>query len=264
MIFYIGPYTHVCGILAGNGAASNGKYKGVAPECTLLCGKVLDQKGAGSLQNLLAGLEWVIELKKDFPIRILNISIEMEQTTNLDPEEVSYMQHFMEFLWKENVIIVAAAGNKGPGPMSISPIGEAGNCICVGCHDGDYTGAGGRTCAEYSGRGPGKAQEEISLMRNPLKKPDLVAPGTDIVSCSNKAFRRNHVWHHAYIAKSGTSMATPLVSGACALCLQKYPEITNKQVQRNLLRTAKDLGENWNAQGAGMLQVTKLLENVMK
>lgn len=250
----------MCGILAGNGEASRGIYRGIAPECSLICGKVLDGHGAGSLRNLLAGLQWVMHLMREYPIRIINISIEMEQSANLDRLEVSTLQQFLDFFWKSNVLVIAAAGNKGPAPMSISPISESGGCICVGCHDGSYVGVGGRTCAEYSARGPSRTPQGSIGEGNPLKKPDIVAPGTDIISCNHRIFWRNHAWHRAYIAKSGTSMATPIVSGACALYLQKYPNATNIQLRRNLLAATQDMGENWSTQGAGMLQMNKLLE----
>lgn len=247
------PYTHVCGILAGNGFASAGKYKGIAPECLLVCGKVLDYKGGGSLRSLLKGLQWIINIRKELPIRILNISIEMEADANFNPDEWKQMHHYLEMLWQDDVMIIAAAGNRGPEPMSISPISENGCCVCVSCNDGDFVGAGGRTCAKYSGRGPGKGDIQPSRMDNPLKKPDIVAPGTDIISCSNKL-------HPFYISKSGTSMATPLVSGACALFMQKYPNATNIQVKRCLIYSARDLGETWDIQGAGMLSVRGLLQ----
>lgn len=247
-----GHGTHVCGILAGNGAASKGKYKGIAPECLLLCGKVLDKKGGGSLKNLIQGLQWIIELKKSYPIRVLNISIEMESDDSIDKEEWVIFKRYMERIWAEDIMIVAAAGNKGPNLMTLSPIGECASCICVGCHDGDYKGNGGRLCNEYSSRGPGKDLE--SSISNPLKKPDIVAPGTDIISCHYKYTLS------PYIAKSGTSMSAPIVSGACALCLQKYPKLGSMDLRRMLLNSAKDLGESWSKQGAGMLQIASLLE----
>lgn len=64
-----------------------------------------------------------------------------------------------------------------------------------------------------------------------------------------------------YIAKSGTSMATPIVSGAAALVLQKYPRMSNEEFLRRVALTATDLGEPWNKQGFGMLNVRRLLEN---
>lgn len=251
----IGPCTHVCGILAGSGIASREKYRGIAPECTIVSGKILDEKGGGSLKNLLKGLQWIDEIRKTLPIRILNISVEMGTDAKLDKEELKLMHEYFEYLWEGGVLIVAAAGNHGPKPMSISPISENGCCICVGCHDEGFVGKSGRSCSDYCGRGPGKGVLAMSRTDNPLKKPDIVAPGTEIVSCSHKM-------PHYYVSKSGTSMATPMVSGACALFLQKYPETTNIQLKRCLLTSARDLGEPWNIQGAGMLSVKRLLQSV--
>ena len=179
-----GHGTHVCGILAGNGAASRGRYRGIAPECQLLCGKVLDRKGGGNLKNLIRGLEWVLELKKRYMVKVLNISIEMESDESIDKNEWASLRKYMENIWLAGIVIVAAAGNRGPNLMTLSPIGECASCICVGCHDGDYKGKGSRLCNEYSSRGPGR--DLNNLITNPLKKPDIVAPGTDIVSCNNK------------------------------------------------------------------------------
>ncbi len=247
-----GHGTHVCGILAGNGAMSRGKYRGIAYESILVCGKVLDRNGAGSLKNLIQGLEWILEVSDRYPIRVLNISIEMDSEDNLNKEELFLLKRYLGMLWERGMVIVAAAGNKGPNPMTLSPIGECGACICVGCHDGEYRSAKGRLCSEYSSRGPGK-REDVTEMVNPLKKPDIVAPGTDIVSCN---YRYNIM---PYVAKSGTSMSAPIVSGACALCLQKYPWISNVELRRMVAGTARDLGEKWSVQGAGMVQVGGML-----
>ncbi|MDE6220020.1 MAG: S8 family serine peptidase, partial [Lachnospiraceae bacterium] len=176
-----GHGTHVSGILGGSGFMSRGRYRGIAPECTLICGKVLDKKGGGSLKNLTNGLIWISELIQKYPIRILNISIEMESEDGIDPRDWEQFRKYIRYLWDRNIMIVAAAGNKGPNPMTLSPIGECGGCVCVGCHDGNYKGNGGRLCNEYSSRGPGR-DLTISNLLNPLKKPDIVAPGTDIVS----------------------------------------------------------------------------------
>ena len=252
-----GHGTHVCGILAGNGAASRGKYMGIAPECLLLCGKVLNRKGGGNLSSLIKGLEWVIELKKSYPVAILNISIEMESDDNIDKAEWKIFQKRMEEVWESGITIVAAAGNKGPHLMTLSPISECANCICVGCHDGNYRGLHSRPCNEYSSRGPGR--EISATAANPLKKPDIVAPGTDITSCNSRYNIPQRGRASFYISKSGTSMAAPLVSGACALCMQKYPGLDSHSLKRLLLNSAKDLGENWSKQGAGMLQINDML-----
>ena len=82
-------------------------------------------------------------------------------------------------------------------------------------------------------------------------KPDIVAPGSGIVSCSNQPAR--------YMTKSGTSMSTPLVSGAIALLLERYPDMTNKEVKLRLMERAVDLGMPHNQQGWGMLDAEKLV-----
>lgn len=107
---------------------------------------------------------------KSVPIRILNISIEMESEDGIDPEDWEQFRKYIRYLWDNNIMIVAAAGNKGPNPMTLSPIGECGGCVCVGCHDGDYKPKYGRLCNEYSSRGPGK---DISAISNPLKNQTL-------------------------------------------------------------------------------------------
>ncbi|MDE7028613.1 MAG: S8 family serine peptidase, partial [Lachnospiraceae bacterium] len=128
-----GHGTHVTGIVGGSGKVSKGRYRGIAPECTLICGKVLDSKGGGSLRNLTRGLEWIAELINQYPIRILNISIEMESEDGIDPKDWEAFRRQIRGLWDRNIMIVAAAGNKGPNPMTLSPIGECGGCVCVGC-----------------------------------------------------------------------------------------------------------------------------------
>jgi serine protease AprX len=134
--------------------------------------------------------------------------------------------------------------------MTISPIGARKNVITVGCNEGGYFGERKDLCESYSSRGP--CPED-------MKKPDIVAPGTDIISCNAFVERTGWRYRNAYISKSGTSMATPVVSGALALLLQKYPFYSNEQAKKRLLATALDLHEPWNKQGAGMIQINSLL-----
>ncbi len=115
--------------------------------------------------------------------------------------------------------------------------------ITVGCHEGGYFGNRRGLCENYSGRGDAN---------DSIRKPDIVAPGTDIMSCNNRG--------NGYVKKSGTSMATPIVSGAAALLLQKYPYMNNEQVKRKMVYSAVDLGDFWNKQGWGMLDIQSLLE----
>lgn len=237
-----GHGTHVAGCIGGSGKMSRGMYSGMHPGCRLVVGKVLNRKGEGNIEDMLEGLDWVFDHQKEWNIRIINISVGMGAQNK--SRQMSELIEKIDEAWKRGFVVVCAAGNDGPEPMSLSLLGAGKQVISVGCHEGGFFGKSESLCENHSGRGP-------SIYA--IRKPDIVAPGTRIVSC-NAQFRKT-----PYIAKSGTSMATPIVSGALALFLQKYPHLTNEDAKRKLLYSAKDLGESWNKQGWGMLQMEKLL-----
>lgn len=243
-----GHGTHVIGCLAGDGRASEGRLKGIAPYSLLIVGKVLDHRGDGRIEHMARGIEWVLRNRRQYDIRILNISIGMGDAA--DKEKMEWLLQLVDEAWDSGLVVVCAAGNLGPEPMTISPLGARAGVITVGCHEGGYFGRKEHLCETYSGRGPSVYG---------MKKPDLVAPGTDIVSCNAGYIRSGRRYRNAYIAKSGTSMATPVISGGAALLLQKYPFYSNEQVKHRLLHTAKDLREPWNKQGWGMIDVGRLL-----
>ncbi|MGN0377239.1 MAG: S8 family peptidase [Suilimivivens sp.] len=243
-----GHGTHVAGCMCGSGRLSDGKYKGIAPASRLVVGKVLDYKGDGIIECMANGIEWVLQNRKKYDIRILNISIGMGEAAG--KERMEGLLNLVDEAWRTGLIVVCAAGNSGPRAMTISPIGARKNVITVGCNEGGYFGERENLCESYSSRGPSAFD---------VKKPDIVAPGTDIVSCNAFVERRGWRYKNAYIAKSGTSMATPIVSGGMALLLQKYPFYSNEQAKKKMISTAKDLKEPWNKQGAGMIQINSLL-----
>lgn len=244
-----GHGTHVCGILCGNGGLSEGRYAGMAPGAArLVVGKVLDQRGDGSAAAMLQGLEWILAVREQYNIRILNISVGIGSLEEAEKEQA--LQDKINQVWDSGVLVVCAAGNKGPGDGTVSSVGGSDRVVTVGCHDGSYAKDNPGRCEIYSGRGiPG----------SPVRKPDIVAPGTDIVSCNLHFYKLNGKIRNAYVAKSGTSMATPIVSGAAALALRKYSGMTNEECKQKLQLTADDLGIAWNRQGWGMLNVERLL-----
>lgn len=244
-----GHGTHVAGCIAGDGYASNGKHKGMAPSSRLLIGKVLDQQGDGNIEEMINGIEWVLENKARYQIRILNISIGMSDNTG--KERMNRLLRAVDEAWCEGLIVVCAAGNTGPKLMTLSPIGAIQKVITVGCNEGGFFGNHKHLCEHYSGRGPSPYA---------IKKPDIVAPGTDIISCNLNIEKRGNKYRNAYIAKSGTSMSTPIVSGALALLLQKHPYYTNEQAKCELLDSTTDLKQPWSKQGNGLLHVARMLE----
>lgn len=245
-----GHGTHVCGIICGSGELSDGKYQGMATRSMLVVGKVLDAKGDGAAENMLEGLKWVLSLKEKYKVRVVNISVGIGNLRDSKKEKALRRQ--IEEIWDSGIVVVCAAGNKGPKNGSVSAVGGSRKVITVGCHDGRYCLANPKRCETYSGRGD---------LTSSVRKPDIVAPGTDILSCDADFYKMNGVYHNAYTAKSGTSMATPIVAGAIARLLEKYPHMTNEEVKQKLTYTATDLGEPWNKQGWGMINVRRLLED---
>lgn len=235
--------THVCGIIGGSGMASEGRFQGMAPECRLICVKVLDRKGNGYASDVLSGLRWVREHRKEYGIRIVNISVGSFSRKVMN--ENSVLVRGVDAAWDDGLVMVIAAGNQGPRAMSITTPGISRKVITVGSSDDNLAvTVMGNRMVDYSGRGPTAAC---------ILKPDVVAPGSRIVSCSNCSKK--------YQIKSGTSMSTPLVTGAIALLLEKYPEMSNKEVKLRLRERCRDLGLPHNQQGWGLLDVRRLLED---
>ena len=245
-----GHGTHVCGILCGSGELSGGRFRGMAPGAGLVVGKVLDHNGEGSCDAMQEALQWILRMKNRYQIRILNISVGIGDLKERYKEQL--LKEELERLWEHNILVVCAAGNAGPADGSISEMASSRKVLTVGCHDGRYCKNDPGRCETYSGRG---------RRYDVVRKPDIVAPGTRVLSCNASWRKRNGRILMPYIAKSGTSMATPIVSGAAALALGKYPWMNNEEFVRLLSLTATDLGEPWNKQGFGMLNVRRLLEN---
>ncbi len=242
-----GHGTHVSGILAGCGLASGGIYAGMAPETKLVIGKVLDKTGNGSVENVLGGIQWILSRQWEYGIRIVNISV----GTNPDLAEEQKIQLLqgVENLWDAGLVVVVSAGNYGPDKGSVAVPGISRKVITVGVYDGEWKNSrfiGKRW--KYSGIGP---------TNTCVVKPDLVAPGVRILSCSRE-YTRNSLWKHPYVAKSGTSMATPVVSGAIACLLSKYPDMTNVEVKLKLRESCRRLEEE--GTGWGMLNVERLMQ----
>ena len=256
-----GHGTHVAGIIGGNGYSSKGKYKGVAPECNFIGVKVLDHRGDGNISDVLAGLQWVIDNRKRYNIRIVNISVGTSSKDNLD--ENSLLVQGVNAVWDHGIVVVVAAGNNGPGPMSISTPGISRKVITVGSSDDNISVEvfGNKRAKDYSGRGPTPFC---------IKKPDIVAPGSNIISCNINRYSNRTKGGEIrlassdspmmYTVKSGTSMATPVVSGAIALLFSAHTELTNREVKLRLRGCAVDLGLHWEKQGWGLLNVRRLID----
>ena len=230
-----GHGTHVAGLVAGDGTASMGKYRGAAPGCGIIALKVLDRYGTGSQDDVLRALRWIRENRQQYRIRVVNISV---GTTCNSKRNHARLLESVEQLWDEGVVVVTAAGNQGPRPGSITAPGSSKKVITVGSSDL----LEGRSA--ISGRGP--TVECVC-------KPDIVAPGNKIMSCvPGKPY--------SYGVKSGTSMSTPLVTGAIACALEKNPALTNTDIKTMLMNSAEDMGLPQNLQGWGKFNRRKFLK----
>lgn len=234
-----GHGTHVAGIIAGNGYQENGKYTGVAPDALLVGVKALDKMGSGPISRVIAGIQWVVEHKEKYRIKALNLSLGAppEQGYRTDPASKA-----VNAAWKAGILICAAAGNSGPRQRTITTPGISPLIITVGSIDDQGTiPRADDEIADFSSRGP-------TIDR--LAKPDLVAPGAKITSLKPGG---------GYIELSGTSMATPVVTGAAALLWQKDPDLTPDQIKKLLTATAEDRGYHRQIQGAGYLNLSAAL-----
>lgn len=249
-----GHGTHVAGIIAGDGSNSNGAYVGIAPKAKVISVKVSDDKGASSEKDMVDGLQWVFEHQKQYTIKIVNIS---SQVATQQSYKNSALDAAVEALWKEGVVVVVSAGNKGPSSDSNDTVSYAPAndpfAITVGSVDENgQTGLPDFTYAPFSSYG--KTVDGYS-------KPDLMAPGVHLVSTMPSGVLRTNypagVVDNSYFMMSGTSVSAPVVSGTAALLLEAYPNLTPDQVKYALRTTAKDYGQTNGSQPAGTAGVVQ-------
>ena len=239
-----GHGTHIAGIACGSGKLSNFRYVGVSPNAKFYSIKILDESGNGNLETYLAGMQRALDPNNDGNTSdhadIISLSIGTENTGN----PYDKFCQVVDDLVNAGVVVVIAAGNNGPKSQTITSPGCAINGICIGSVNKNDE------IAYTSSRGPVLYNGEYII------KPDLVAPGVNIFSCS---------WKGGYRSDQGTSMATPHVAGAAALILQANPDYTPEEVKKILKQNAKNLHLDKNTQGAGRIDILNpfLAENIL-
>ncbi len=264
-----GHGSHVAGTIGGNGYDTNGARAGIAPEAHLIGLKVLDQNGRGVISDVIAALEWAIANKNAYNIRVVNLSVGAAVTESYwtDPLTLAAKRAV-----DAGIVVVAAAGNLGKNRLGqtqyggITAPGNAPWVLTVGAYSHEGTlRRNDDVMAAYSSRGPSAIDFEA--------KPDVVAPGTGVVSLSDpsslfystkaagllKGTRATS--YKPYLSLSGTSMATPVVSGTVALMVQANPSLTPNMVKAILQFTAQR-HNRYNAltEGAGFLNAQGAVE----
>lgn len=232
-----GHGTHVAGIIAGNSSV----YGGVAPKAQIVMLKVLDEHGNGSTKKVLSAIEWVLKERENYKIRLLNISVGMLPSAGRS--EQGELLRAVDDLWDHGIMVVAAAGNNGPGENSVTIPGISRKVLTVGsCDDDVYETAARGLAKGYSGKGP----TECCIV-----KPEILAPGTNITSCSRDG--------KGYQVKSGTSMAAPVVTGALALAYERFSSLQPAEMKLRLYERAYPRGEQLGRPGWGMIHADNLI-----
>lgn len=239
-----GHGTHCAGDAAGSGLLSGGKYKGSAPDANLVGVKVLNKNGSGTDSQCIKGIEWAVENKDKYGIRVLSMSWgdTVSESYKQDPVCLAVAEAS-----KKGLISVIAAGNSGPKPQTIGTPANEPTAVAVAALDTCYTVVtSDDEVAYFSSRGPSP--------KDLLNKPNIITPGVDIVSTSTS---------NGYTMASGTSMATPIMAGVFASLLQANPGINAEMLKKIVFDTAKKMpNENEFAQGAGMPDPLAALEKI--
>ncbi|MBI1850988.1 MAG: S8 family peptidase, partial [Planctomycetes bacterium] len=267
-----GHGTHVAGIIGGDGEKSqsySAHFLGIAPDCDLVSVKVLGDDGSGLVSTVIAGIAWCILNRDVDGIRVINLSLghPVYESYSTDP-----LTRACELAVDAGIVVVCSAGNNGSsdGRIVYGGINSPGNSpwvITVGSVDTQGTVVrSDDDISPFSSRGPTAVDGMI--------KPDIVAPGRRVVAllaprCRIATDHPELVIHGSdfratgvaaneacYMRLSGTSMSTPVVTGAVALMLQKNPSLTPNAVKAVLMYTAQKMKRpNVFAQGAGYLNV---------
>ncbi|MFI5730309.1 S8 family serine peptidase [Kribbella sp. NPDC051587] len=227
----LGHGTHVASIVAGTGAASGGKYRGVAPDADLYDGKVCTDIGCSD-SMMLAGLQWAAT---EVHAQVVNISIGTPDTPEVDPVE----EAINTLTAQTGTLFVVSAGNLGEhGTQTLTSPGTAAAALTVGAVDRDDQ------LADFSSQGPGWGTAEL--------KPDVTAPGVDIVAARSGQSPGDG----DYVAKAGTSMAAPHTAGAAALLAQQHPDWHAAELKSALMSSAiPTAGLDLFKQGTGRIDV---------
>jgi subtilisin family serine protease len=259
-----GHGSHVAGIIWNNLKDEyTGAWMGVAPNAKILSVRVLGDEGSGSYADVIEGIQYVVANKDAYGIRVMNLSISAESST---PYFVDPIDRAVEEAWAAGIVVLAAAGNVGAAPETITVPGNDPYVITVGSLNGMRTPGywADDRLVTWASSGP---------TLDGFIKPDVLAPGMNIVSYMHNAgifedsayLVQQHPdysseYNSSLFRMNGTSMATAVASGVVALMLEHDPALTPDQVKFRLAYSALQLFDdqdllvgNLLRQGAGRL-----------
>jgi serine protease AprX len=243
------------GLVGGTGLGSGGKYFGTAPGVNLVSVRVANNLGQATTSGVVNGLQWVLNNEAAYNIKVVNLSL---NSSVAESYHTSPLAAAVEILWFNGIVVVVSSGNNGTATL-YAPANDP-FVITVGATDDKGTASlADDVVASFSAYG---------TTESGVAKPDLVAPGTNLISIVPKT--KNKIWkdhqgnytHESaakeyYMRVSGTSFSAPVVSGAIALLLQDESNLTPDQVKYRLMATANKNWPGYNAvkAGAGYLDI---------
>ncbi len=249
-----GHGTHLAGVIAGNGAASGGKWRGVAPGARLVSVKVAGPDGATDVSVVIAALQWVVTHRAQYGIKVLNLSF---GTDSVQPYAVDPLNAAVERAWAAGITVVVSSGNRGPG--TINKPGDDPFVITVGAADLRQT-ADRRDdeIAPFSSSG---------VTQDGFMKPDLVAPGTTIVATRDAGstidtLHPDAVVDDDYFKGTGTSQAGAIVSGVAALLYDANPTLRPSTVKSILMGSTFRASQYRTGGGSGLLDAAGALASI--
>lgn len=229
-----GHGTFVSGILCGNSIID--KYDGIDNSCNLIVIKALDNSGETTSVKILEGMQWILNNKDKYNIKVVCMSFGSQISEVLDP-----LIYGAEVLWDNGITVVSAGGNSGPESNTIMSPGASRKIVTVGSLDKIKNNE--FSVADFSSRGPALG----------FYKPDLVVPGVDIISTN--IFNKNKSF---YTEMSGTSVSTPIVAGVVSLLYKINPNYTPNQIKYMLINSCEIINGSRNDEGFGRLDLSKL------
>jgi serine protease AprX len=214
---------------------------GVAPGASIVSVRVLDNDGQGSYETVIKGIQYVVQNKAAYNIRVLNLSLSAHPSV---PYFVDPLNRAVERAWASGIAVLAAAGNNGGAAETITVPGNDPYVITVGAINGNRTAGewADDTLPPWTSTGP---------TSDGFAKPDVVAPGANVMTFmynggSSDPDTQQLVLTHPDFSEtanlfrmSGTSISTAVASGVVALMLQTHPELTPDQVKFRLMYSAR-------------------------
>jgi serine protease AprX len=228
-----GHGTLVASIISNQRGNSLGRFYGVAPDSVIIPIKVLDRYGKGRYSQVIDGIQWAILNKDKYNIKVMNLSLSAPVQSYYwdDPLNQAVMK-----AWQAGIVVVVAAGNSGPDPITIGVPGNNPYVITVGALTDAHTPSdlSDDYIPSFSATGP---------TYEGFVKPDLVAPGGHIVGlmsdkCELARAHPEYKIEKDYFKLTGTSMSAAQVSGVVALILAANPGLTPDEVKYRLLASA--------------------------